>query len=272
MNQKAKLSYLAVIALALAFGFASLAAIAKNDNAKSEKSNKSSQSEKSKNKSANLKNFEKPDKTKGQTNAQIHKEKIKEVVENLEQVAAQEETAGNGEVSNQVEQVADSQDQTQEETTEAIEEVESRGKIKTFLIGTDYKNLGQLRSNLVHNRNQIRQLTRTMNQLQNNGDSTLLQQQLEVLMQERERIKEVITNNEDSFSLFGWVSRFLANYEQTPISKQEESDLTEEVESAIELASAATTEAAETADSSVPIAPETTTTTDTGAAETITAQ
>jgi hypothetical protein len=233
MQQRTKISYLVVIILSLVVGLASLAAVAKSDNAKSNNSNKSSQSQ-GKNKTANLKNYEKPDKAKGTTNSQLHQKKTEEVVQNLEQVATQEESSGNTQISNKIEQVAQEQDQTQEQTSAAIEGVEKRGKIKTFLVGTDYKNLGQLRSSLVHNRNQIRKLTQTISQVQNGGDVTLLQEQLTTLMQERERIKAVITANESSFSLFGWVTRFLANYEQKPIDEQEEGALTEEVEGAIE--------------------------------------
>jgi len=242
MKQKTKISYLAVIVLSLALGLASFSAVAKsdnakNDNAKNDKSSKVSQSQTVANdKSANLKNFAKPDTTKGETNAQIHKEKNEKVVKELEKVATQEKSAGNTEISNQIEQVVQEQEQIQEQAMEAISEVEDRGKVKTFLLGTDYKNLGQLRSNLVQNRNQIRKLTQTMSQVQNEGEQTLLQAQLETLMQERERIKTVITTNESGFSLFGWVSRFLTNYEQTPINEAEEDELVEEVEEAIEVA------------------------------------
>lgn len=248
MNTKTKSAYLSVIVISLVFGFASLVAVAKNDNTKNDKSDKTSQSQgKSEDKTVNLKNFEKPDKIKGETNAQVHKEKIKEVNQELKQVATEEQSTGNSEVGNQIQQVVTEQEQSQEQIVEAIEEVESRGKVKTFLIGTDYKNLGQLRSSLVHNRNQIRKLTQTMAQVQNEGEQTLLQEQLQILMQERERIKTVITANESNFSLFGWVSRFLSNYEQTPINEQEENDLTEEVEEAIE-----------TADATIPTIPVTT--------------
>lgn len=238
MRQKTKLLYLLVIVLSLSLGFAMLSAIAKNDNAKKDNASKTSQfqgKEKAKKaKKANLKNYEKADKTTGKTNAQVHKEKTQKVIQNLEQVANQEESDGSAEVSGKIEQIAQVQEQVQEQTAEAIEQVEKRGKIKTFLIGTDYKNLGQLRSSLVHNRNQIRKLTQTMNQVQNEEETSMLQEQLMILMQERERIKAVITENESGFSLFGWVSRFLFNYEQTPINEQEEAQLTEEVEEAID--------------------------------------
>ncbi|HPN54983.1 MAG TPA: hypothetical protein PLB52_03585 [Candidatus Moranbacteria bacterium] len=263
-----KTKLLLVLVLALALGLGTSIAFAKSDNAnKSNKTEKSAKSQE-KSKTVNLKNFEKPDTSKGQTNAQVHKVKTQAVVENLEQVAVQEESAGNTQVSNQIETVAAVQEQIQPETVAAIEEIESRGKIKTFLVGNDYKNLGQLRSDLVHNRNQIRQLTQTMAQVQNGGDTTLIQEQLATLMQERERIKGIITTNESSFSLFGWVSRFLFNYEQTPINEEEETQLTEEVKDAIDEAAtveevAPTTETPATTETPVTTTPTTETTTPT---------
>lgn len=230
MNQKTKLSYLSVIVLSLVFGAVSLVAVAKNDNAKAQSQGKS--------KTVNTKNFEKADKTKGTTNSQLHKVKSEEVTKILKEEATKQKTAGKTEVGNQIQQVATEQEQTQAETVDAIAEVESRGKVKTFLIGTDYKNLGQLRSSLVHNRNEIRKLTKSLTQVQAPEEKALIEAQLLTLTQERERIKTVITTNESSFSLLGWVSRFLNNYEQTPINETEETQLTTEVEDAIETADA----------------------------------
>ncbi len=242
MSQKTKLSYLFVIVMSLALGLVSLVAVAKNDNVKAQSQGKN------KTKTENIKNFEKADKTKGTTNAQLHKTKSEEVTKTLKEVAKEQKAAGKTEISKQIEQVATEQEQIQGQTVDAIEQVEKRGKIKTFLIGTDYKNLGQLRSSLVHNRNEIRKLTQSLAQAQTDEEKALIEAQLLTLTQERERIKTVITTNESSFSLFGWVSRFLSNYEQTPINEQEENDLTGEVENAIE-----------TADTTVPTAPATTT-------------
>ncbi|TAK95873.1 hypothetical protein EPO05_03175 [Patescibacteria group bacterium] len=234
MQQKARFSYLFVMALALSLGFASLVAVAKGDNGK----DKSGDNGKSN--TASLKNFEKADKSKGTTNSQLHKEKSNEVAKNLKEVADDEETAGNTEVSEQIDEVAAEQDQNEEETTEAIAEVEGRGKVKTFLIGTDYKNLGQLRSSLVHNENDIRKLTKSLTQVQTPENQALIEAELATLMQERERIKTVITTNESSFSLFGWVSKFLSGYDSTPIDEQAEEDLATEVEEAIAEAPEAT--------------------------------
>lgn len=245
MNQKTKSVYFSVIALSLVFGLASFVAVAKNDNAKAQ----------SKGKTVNTKNFEKADTTKGTTNAQLHKEKSEEVTKTLKEEAKKQKDAGNTEVGDQIQQVVTEQEQTQEETADAIAEVESRGKVKTFLVGTDYKNLGQLRSSLVHNRNEIRKLTKSLAQVVTPEEKALIEAQLLTLTQERERIKTVITTNESSFSLFGWVSRFLTNYEQTPINEAEETELTTEVETAIEVADSTGSTAPVTTTGTFPIVP-----------------
>ncbi|MFZ2154103.1 MAG: hypothetical protein WAV16_02620 [Candidatus Moraniibacteriota bacterium] len=256
MNQKIMPVYLFVTSFFLLAGFATMVAIAKNDNAnnnenksekseKTEKSDKSSQSTKDGEKVVNLKDYKKADTTKGESNAKIHKEKTTEVIENLEQeqLQVQTENAGTEEklrvetrnkAKKQIEEVATEQEASQEQVAEAIEEVENDGATKKFFLGPDYKNLGQLRSELVHNRNQIRKLTQAITALsQNEGDITNLQLQLQTLTQERERIKNIITTNQDGFSLFGWVSRFLTNYEETPINETEEEELITEVEETI---------------------------------------
>jgi hypothetical protein len=247
MNQKVKLAYILAIVLSLAIGLASFVAVAKSENAKSangqsSQSGQTSQngktekntSESGKSQALNLHNYAKPDKSKGETNGTIYREKTQEVTKNLRQVVKEERNSGNAKVSQQVQQVVTEQLTTQEQTAQAMEQVEKRNKVKTFLLGSDYKNLGQLRSELVQNRNQIRSLIRTMNEAQNDTDKTAIENQLTLLMQERERIKSVVTANEGGFSLFGWVSRFLNNYEMTPINQKDEDDLANEVEDAVD--------------------------------------
>ncbi|HBI16734.1 MAG TPA: hypothetical protein DDY52_01050, partial [Candidatus Moranbacteria bacterium] len=184
MEQKIKPMYLFVISFFLLAGFASMAAIAKNDNDKngSDKSNKAGKTSQSEeaggDKVINLKDYKKADVTKGETNAKVHKEKTTEVIENLEKIQVQKEIveaedATRVEVKNkakkQIAEVMVEQESSQEEVSTAIEEVENNGNLRKFIFGPDYKNLGQLRSELVQNRNQIRKLTQAIETLKING-------------------------------------------------------------------------------------------------------
>lgn len=280
MNQKTTPAYLFVISLFLVAGFATMVAVAKNDNSngntsggtessnsKSDKSSekavetkantKTTTQTKTKTTATELKTYKKADETKGETNANVHKEKTTEMIKNLEQASVQEQTRTNNdakgeaittenagvdtniqvknEAKKKIQEVVAEQTRTQEQTTTAIEEVENDGAVKKLILGPDYKNLGQLRSELVQNRNQIRKLTQAMATLTQNGeDTTALSQNLVLLTNERQRIRDIIAENQDSFSFLGWMARFFNNYEETPVNEAEEEELIAEVEEAIE--------------------------------------
>jgi len=158
------------------------------------------------------KNVDKPDKGQGSLNAALHKKKIIEIVDSLNEISDEEEQAGNTETSADIGEVADEEEENVDEVTEAIKAVETRSKWKTLLFGADYKNLGQLRSQLAHNTNSIRKLDKAQNEVQAAGNQEDVQAQLGELVQERERIRSVITEHEDDFGILGWVFRFLSGY------------------------------------------------------------
>lgn len=243
----------------LAFALTASLALAKNDGNKGG-GEKSSKTEKSK----ELKNYEKP--SNENSNADIYKKNVEKVSEQLKNMGKDSQikekneiTNGDGtiegaveesqEIAEEAEEIASEIQASEEETAGAIEAVESQNKFKKLLIGTDYKNLGQLRSSLVQNMNQIRKLTtlaekvqtqiqtqtqtqqQTQTQTQNKNALTgaEIQNQLTILMQERERIKSVIQTNEGGFSILGWVSKFLGGYSDEPINEEEETRIEEEV-------------------------------------------
>jgi hypothetical protein len=156
--------------------------------------------------------FDKPTPGTGSPNAALHKNKVLKVVDKLNEVSDEEEEIGNEETSEEIEEVANDEEENVDEVAEAIEAVETRPKWKTLLFGSDYKNLGQLRSHLAHNTNAIRKLTRAKNEVQAEGNEEDVQAQLGELIQERERIRNVITEYEDDFGILGWVFRFLNGY------------------------------------------------------------
>lgn len=172
----------------------------------------------------------KPDKG---LNGSEYKQNMKKFSTELKTVSLLEGDAGNEEVSEELGEVAEDEIEGTEEVGDAIEEIETRGKWQTLLVGSDYKNLGQLRSQLVRNRNSIRKITKNMNSTTTQGSTEALEEQLQTMVQERERIKEVIETNESEFSLLGWVVKLFTGYEETSIDEDpEEMELIEEVEEA----------------------------------------
>ncbi len=135
---------------------------------------------------------------KGQ--AQKHRSEAAEFVLNLLHVAEREP----GGIGEQVRTIAREQNEATEKIAEALDKVEKRNKIKTFFAGSDYKNLGQLRSAMVHVRNRIERLNRLMERIEGESDKNEIKNQIHALEQERTRIENFIKTNEDKFSLFGW--------------------------------------------------------------------
>lgn len=130
---------------------------------------------------------------------------------------------------------AEDQEVIQDEVIGAVEKIEKQGKVKAFLVGTDYKNLGQLRSTMVKNRNQIKQLIRLMEQVEDGSNKLVLQEQLNTMMQERAEITALIEENENSFSLFGWAFRLMNGYSEDSVDEVEEAELETKVEEALEI-------------------------------------
>jgi len=134
----------------------------------------------------------------GQMNVEEHRSTVANFVQALKEASSSTE----GGIGQQVRVIAQQQNDSDATTTKAIEKIQSRSKIKTFLIGSDYKNLGVLRSEIVQTRNRIDQLNRT---IQNATNTVEIQAQIQVLEQEQAKIENFIKEQEGKFSLFGWL-------------------------------------------------------------------
>jgi len=129
-----------------------------------------------------------------------HRSGVATFVQSLLNVADRER----GGIGDQVREIANAQNDSKEAIADAIDAVKNRSGLKTFFIGTDYKNIGQLRSEMVKTENQIKQLTELLGQMTVAEDKTSLQAQIQSLEQGQQKINDFVKVNEDKFSLFGW--------------------------------------------------------------------
>jgi hypothetical protein len=136
----------------------------------------------------------------GQINAEQHRSTVANFVQSLNGIADRETGIGQ-----QVRTIAQQQNQSVSTAIQAMEKLQTRSKVKTFFFGTDYKNLGTLRSEMVQTRNRLEQLNQLMENVQNEGDQTELQNQIQTLEQEQVKIESFIKAQEGKFSLFGWL-------------------------------------------------------------------
>lgn len=133
----------------------------------------------------------------GQINAAEHRSAVANFVQALLKTASSTE----GGIGKQVRIIAREQNHVNTTTAETIEKIQTRNKIKTFLIGSDYKNLGALRSEIVQTRNRIEQLNRVMGK---KASTTEMQTELQTMEQEQTKIENFVKAQEGKFSLFGW--------------------------------------------------------------------
>lgn len=134
--------------------------------------------------------------------AEEHRSEVSKFVQTL--LDSADRTGGIGQ---QVRVIAKEQASTSSTTTEAIEKIEKRSGFKTFLIGTDYKNIGALRSEMVQTRNRIEKLRGEISGLSTSTDKAALEEELKNMEQLQDKIQDFITENENKFSLFGWLVR-----------------------------------------------------------------
>lgn len=140
----------------------------------------------------------------GQINAEQYRSTVANAVQGLLEVADRQ-----GGIGQQVRTIAQQQNQSATTTIKAMEKVQTRSKVKTFFLGSDYKNLGTLRSEMVQTQNRLTQLNQLMTSVQNEGDKTELQNQIQTLEQEQTKIESFIGAQEGKFSLFGWLAKML---------------------------------------------------------------
>ncbi len=110
----------------------------------------------------------------------------------------------NGGLGEEIRNIAREQASSSEDVAEAVERVEERSKLKIFLIGTDYKNLGEIRSELVKTESRVEKLKREMERLIP-YEQKEIEAEIVKIESEREELLKFIEDNESQFSLFGWL-------------------------------------------------------------------
>jgi len=138
-------------------------------------------------------------------NALEHRSAVANFVQGLLNFADREP----GGIGEQVREVARAQSSSTDKIVQAMEQVQTRSKIKTFLFGSDYKNLGALRSEMVQTRNRLEQLNRLLVDVVDEADKTELQEQIDTLTAEQTKIDNFIQEREQAgkISLLGWLVR-----------------------------------------------------------------
>jgi hypothetical protein len=122
---------------------------------------------------------------------------------------------------------------TQSEATveSSLNEMSGRPGFLKFIIGPDYKNAGQVRSEIVKLRNEIDKLIRSKEDL-STSDQAAIDESIDILQSNLDTIETRLGEALKGISLFGWLNRFLSGFvaptatatpEATPLASPEAS-------------------------------------------------
>ncbi len=136
---------------------------------------------------------------KANTTGQEHWSSVAKVVQELRKVAGQDSNIGQ-----EVRKVAQEQEDSAKQVEEAMDKVVEVGKFRTLFLGTDYKNLGVLRSELVKTQNMIDRLTKAMERTMDANIKTDLQKQIDALKTTLAKAETFAKDHESQFSFLGW--------------------------------------------------------------------
>lgn len=138
----------------------------------------------------------------GKFTSETHRSVVANFVHSLIKVADRE-----GGIGAEVREIAKSQNDSATTTTSAMVKVERKGSFRTFLFGSDYKNLGVIRSEIATTTNNIARLKLLLDKATTTTDRAELNIQIQALETELSKINAFITARENRFSLFGWFNK-----------------------------------------------------------------
>jgi len=117
-----------------------------------------------------------------------------------------QERVNNESLRGEIQERVQNQAEATERIQNALEKIEGRPAYLRFLIGPDYKNAGELRSQIVRLRNEIRQLTNLKERL-SGTEAEEVQTTIDELETESNTLETNLQEKLTGFSLFGWLAR-----------------------------------------------------------------
>jgi hypothetical protein len=116
-----------------------------------------------------------------------------------------------GGIGEEVRAVAQSQNDSASTTADAIVKVENRSKVMSFLFGTDWKNLGAIRSEIAKGNGDMQRLESALNKTTDASVRADLTTQIATLKAEQDKVQAFVDAHANSFSLFGWFTKLFVS-------------------------------------------------------------
>ena len=117
-----------------------------------------------------------------------------------------EDSESPDDITKKLQDITEKQNYSIEKIENALNALENRNQVKTFLIG---KNLGILRFQLVQIKDQAYLLDALIPQTKDSTINFQINNQIKVLKEEQIKVENFILEQENKFSLFGWFVKML---------------------------------------------------------------
>lgn len=130
---------------------------------------------------------------------------VANAVQEMERIAGQ--NPGLGE---QIRTIAQSQNSNQDAIEDSVQKVQNRNRVVKFLIGPDYGKINEIESKLQEQQQKIQEMNQIASQLENEGDSDALRQQIAIMEDVADEINQELENEQSTTSLFGWLFKWFA--------------------------------------------------------------
>lgn len=137
-------------------------------------------------------------------NGQEHRSAVQNVVRELDKVAEKDTS-----IQTDLRTVSEEENSQSVVVQEKMERIQTRNRIKTFFLGSDYKNLGILRSELVTTQNHLEKLNKALERTTSTTIKTELEAQIKELELILAKANNFVSANESKFSLFGWLIKMI---------------------------------------------------------------
>lgn len=138
-----------------------------------------------------------------------HKNIVANAAAELIRTASQITNTG---IGDQIRLVAKTQNQNQDKIGQSLDKAEQRGAVAKFFIGSNYKQLKQVKQLMIENQNQVKQLEQIMAQLSSDEEKIAIANQIIVLQNTQLELKDQVEEQAGGFSLFGWINRWFNKY------------------------------------------------------------
>lgn len=135
-----------------------------------------------------------------------HRSAVASFVQSLLQAADRD-----GGIGADVRAIAKSQNDSASTTAAAIRKVENRSSLKSFLFGTDWKNIGTLRSQIARSENDSIRLEESIGEASDASVKADLEAQLKALKAEQAKVQAFVDTQANKFSLLGWFTKLFVS-------------------------------------------------------------